>query len=388
MTDVATTRRDATWAERGSSFILFFVTGLAVGVWAAALPALKSNLALSDRDLSLVLFCLSVGSVVSTILTGFYAGRIGTGRTTAVSSLVLIGALSLPPLAGTLAQFAVAAVILGASIGALDVAMNGHASHIEQRWGGPIMSSFHGAFSLGGLAGSALGGLIANAEWGVAAQFWIPVGIAAVGVVAALPTLGRGPERMAGFSFAWPQRSMLALCITVLFCFIVEGAIADWSAVYMTQILGTSVAMAAGGYAAFSVAMATVRLTGDRVVEILGPWSVVVGGSVLAALGLGLAVAVAEPIVAILGFALVGIGAANIIPIVFSAAARTGTTPVAGVAMVSIVGYAGFVSGPPLMGTVATAYGLRTAVLCLAFAAVLMTLAGGMALQRKTGSRD
>ena len=224
MSDVVVTRREATWAERGSSFVLFFVTGLAVGVWAAALPALKAKLGLSDSDLSLVLFALSVGSVVSTVLTGFYAGRIGTGRTTAVSSLVLIGALALPPLAGTLVEFAVAAVILGASIGALDVAMNGHASHIEQRWGGPIMSSFHGAFSLGGLGGSALGGLIASVEWGVGAQFWIPVAIAAVSVLAALPTLGRGPERMSGgFSFAWPQRAMLGLCITVLFCFIVKG---------------------------------------------------------------------------------------------------------------------------------------------------------------------
>ena len=383
VTQVLAAVRNASWAERGAAFVVFFVIGLAVGAWAAALPAIKAKLDLSDTQLSLALFSLSIGSVLSTVLTGLFASRLGTGRITSIGCVVLTVALLLPPLAESLAQFAAVGFLIGASIGSVDVAVNGHASHIEQRWGGPIMSSFHGAFSLGGLSGSALGGLIAWAGWGVVAQLWVPVVIAAACTLGALPYLGKGPDKpVAGSGLVWPERAMLGLCAIVLFCFVIEGALADWSAVYLSQVAGSSIAAAASGYAGFSVAMAAVRLAGDRVVERFGPRLVVCGGGALAALGLGLAVAVPQPVPAAFGFALVGIGAANIIPVVFSTAARIGSSPTAGVAVVSSVGYAGFLSGPPLIGTVASFAGLRAGIFCMVVAAVLMTLAAVVSLRR------
>ena len=386
MTPSAGVTRDASWAERGSASIIFLIMGMAVGVWAAALPALKAKLGLSDSGLSLALFALSAGSILSTVLTGLLASRLGTGRLTSIGAPALVLSLLLPPLAGSLAGFAASAFLIGIAIGVLDVSVNGHASHIEQRWGGPIMSSFHGAFSLGGLAGSASGGLIAALGWGVLAQLWIPAFAAAALTAGAMPALGHGPERPGGgHGLVWPERTMLGLCAIVLFCFVIEGAMADWSAVYLSQVAGASLAAAAGGYAAFSIAMATVRLAGDRVVGALGARRVVTGGGALVVLGFGLAVGFPAAPSAVLGFALVGVGAANIVPVVFSAAARSGRTPMAGVAMVATVGYAGFLSGPPLIGAVASVAGLRTGLLGLMIAALLMTLVGGLSIGRRGG---
>ena len=383
MTGSIAAARQASWAERGSAFVIFFVMGIAVGTWAAALPALKSKLELSDTGLSGALFAVAIGSILSTVVTGVVAARIGTGRLTMLGASALMMTLLLPPLAGSLAGFVAAAASIGLAIGVLDVSVNGHASHIEQRWGVPIMSSFHGAFSLGGLAGSATGGLIAAGGWGAEAQMWVPTGVATVLTISALPGLGHGPERPSGgHGLVWPERAMLGLCAIVLFCFVVEGAMADWSAVYLSQVAGASLAAAAGGYAAFSVAMASMRLAGDWVVEALGPRLIVGGGGALVMLGLALAVAVPTPLPATIGFALVGIGAANIIPVVFSAAARAGSTATAGVAVVATVGYAGFLSGPPLIGTVAAFAGLRTGLFCLVVAALLMTVIGALSFAR------
>ena len=268
--------RAASWTERGGTFVVFLTLGIGIGAWAAALPALKVKLGLTDQGLSLALFALAIGSVFSTMATGVIGPRFGTGRATGVAAFAVVLALMLPPLASSLWQFIALAFVVGLSTGALEVVMNGHAGHIEQRWNGPIMSSFHGAFSLGGLAGSAFGGLLAASGWSVAGQLWTPVAIAALLNLLALPALGHGqPRRQGGLTLAWPTRATFALCVIVLFCFIIEGAMADWSAVYLSSVGGSTVAVAATGYAAFSICMAGGRFVGDKIVGILGPRRVV-----------------------------------------------------------------------------------------------------------------
>lgn len=374
--------RDASWAERSGTFVIFLTLGIGVGAWAAALPALKAKLDLSDQGLSLALFGLAIGSVLSTIAAGILAPRLGTGRATGIAAFAVVLALLLPPLAGSLGQFVALAFVLGMSTGALDVCMNGHAGDIEHRWGGPIMSSFHGAFSLGGLAGSALGGLLAASGWSAVGQLWVPVSIAAMLNLLALPALGRGQRsRGGGLGLAWPTRATYGLCAIVLFCFVIEGAMADWSAVYLSSVAGSTVAVAATGYAAFSVAMAGGRFVGDRIVATLGPRRVVAAGGALALLGLGLAIAFPTPLAAGMGFAMVGLGLANVAPVVFSAAARTGTSPSAGISTVATVGYAGFLSGPPLIGGIASVAGLRFGIACLLLAAAVVALVGITSVQ-------
>lgn len=371
-----TAQRDASWSERSATLAIFLALGLGVGAWAAAIPSLKSGLGLDAADLSLALLALAVASVVATILTGVVAPRFGTGRSTGLAACATVVAFALPALAQTLLQLVACATAIGFACGALDIAVNGHASDIERRWRTPIMSSFHAAFSLGGLFGASLGGLLAYAGSGVAGQLWVPVGFAAVLAAVATPALGAGARggAKAGSGFALPERRALIICGIAMFCFLIEGAMADWSAVYLATVAGASTSVAAAGYAAFSVAMAGGRLVGDGVVRALGPGRVMVYGGLIATAGVALALVWPQPVLASIGFAMVGIGASNIVPVVFSAAGRYGSSPSAGVSMVATFGYAGFLGGPPLIGAVATWAGLRVALSLLLVASLLVIL--------------
>lgn len=381
--------RLASWSERGATATIFLTLGILVGTWAATLPGLKMKLALSTADLSLALFSLSIGAVLSSVAAGLVLPRFGTGRPTAVAALALAAAFAAMPLAASLAQFMAAAFAAGVAFGVLDVAVNGHAGDIEHRWGGPIMSSFHGAFSVGGLVGSSLCGLVAWAGLGVEAQIWIPVTLAGLCDGLVLMWLGRGQAPQGSSNrMTWPNRTLVGLSVIALSSFVMEGAMADWSAVYLSSVTGSSLALAAAGYAVFSITMAIGRLGGDFVIARWGSRLLVGVGGSIAAFGLGVAVAFPQPSTAIAGFALVGIGGANIVPAVFSAATRAGRSPAAGAAMVMVVGYAGFLAGPPVIGSIAAWTSLRFAIGCLVGAALLSTLTGLAVFARKPPHAD
>lgn len=377
MTSTAVGDRRATWVERGSTFAIFLALGVAVGAWAAALPGLKAGLALSDRDLSYALLAVALGSVLTTLAAGAFAPRLGTGRATTAAALALAVALSLPPLAQTLGQLVALSFVFGLANGFLDVSMNGHASEVERRWGSAIMSSFHGAFSLGGLAGATLGGVLAAAGFAAAGQLGIlaaVIGAIVLGAVAGLGPGSKSAPHEAGL--AWPVRAAWSLCAIALFCLIVEGAVADWSAVYLATVVHVSEGAAASGYAAFSVAMTLGRLFGDLVVRALGARIVVMVGGAVATAGLACGVAFPTFVPATVGFALVGLGLSNVAPTVFSAAGRFGRTPAAGMAMVVSVGYVGFISGPPLIGGIASMTDLRVALGFLGVLALGVVVSG------------
>lgn len=369
--------REASWGERSSTFTTFLALGLATGAWAAALPGLKLRLDLSDRDLSFALLAVSAGSVAATLAAGALAPRIGTGRSTTGASLALAITMALPGFAWSLPSLVGVCLAFGLANGFLDVSMNGHASEVERRWGHAIMSSFHGAFSLGGLSGAALGGLIAGTGLGTEGQLGLPavlVGLLVIGSAVWLGPGSRSEPHETGL--AWPVRAAWGLCAIALCCLLVEGAMADWSAVYLSSVVKVSEAAAASGYAAFSIAMTIGRLVGDRIVRRLGARPVIVGGGAVAALGLAGGVVLPEFIPATVGFALVGLGLSNVTPTVFSAAGRFGLTPAAGMAMVVSVGYIGFISGPPIIGGIASLVDLRFALGCLVVVAAGVTVAG------------
>lgn len=369
-------------AQRVAVAAVFFANGLGIGAWAGALPLLKSTLGLGDGALSLVLLGFAAGAVVSMPVTGALAPRWGSGRTTWLAGLAFAAALALPPLAGGLLALMAAAFILGASNGALDVSMNAHASQIEGRWGRPIMSSFHAAFSIGGLTGAALAGFLVAVE--PQAVLWMPATIAVVLVAGFAPDLGPGERMIAadGPRFVRPGRAALALCAVALICMLIEGAMADWSAVYLATVGGSPVSVAAAGYAGFSLAMALGRLFGDRFVHRLGGPQVIRRGALLAAAGLVLAT-LSPGWPSILGFTLVGIGLSNVVPAVFSAAGRMGASSATGIAMAASAGYAGFLAGPPIIGSIATLSSLRVGIALLAFAALAVALLANAARQRR-----
>lgn len=369
--------RQATWTERGATFTIFIALGVTTGAWAAALPGLQTMVALSNRQLSLALLAVSIGAVAATLVAGVWAPRLGTGRATAGASLALAGIMTLPPLVANLWQFTAVAVLFGLAFGFTDVSLNGHASEVERRWGKAIMSSFHGAFSLGGLAGAALGGLLATQGFGPTGQMMIPAALVGCLVIGAAIGLGPGSsgERRKA-SAAGSVNSTWVLAFIALFGLMIEGAMVDWSAIYLATVVRVSEGAAAAGFAIFSVTMSIGRLTGDYAVRAIGARLTVIGGGAVAALGLALVVAFPAFVPVNLGFALVGLGLSNVTPTVFSAAGRLGPTPAAGMARVVSLGYVGFISGPPLIGGIASVFDLRVGLGILVIAAAGVAVSG------------
>jgi fucose permease len=268
-------------------------------------------------------------------------------------------------LAPTLPALVAALLLLGAGNGALDVAMNAQAVAVESRGTRPIMSWFHGMWSLGGLTGAAAAAA-ALASGTTPAQH---VGIATIvfTLVATLSIanlLPPGADAHAGAPrFARPTKAVLGLGAVAFFALLSEGAIGDWSALYLERSLGTTSATAALGYAAFALTMASGRFLGDALVARYGDERVVRHSTAGATIGLGMALLVSHPLAAIAGFATVGFGLANLIPIVFRAAGGLrGVASSQGIAAVGTFGYVGFLAGPPAIGLAAEALTLPVAL--------------------------
>jgi MFS family permease len=359
--------------DRAAIRAVFLANGLGIGAWAAALPGLQRGLSFSTAQLSLALLAFAVGAVIAMTLAGATAVKISAARLTRLSAISFAIALVCPAFSPNLPLLICSAGLLGAANGTLDVAMNGHAVSVEQQWGAPIMSSFHAAFSIGGLIGAALSGVVGEMA-GVEAGLLSVAGLIFVLIAVASPALVSRGSSAAGPRpvFSWPTPRTLGLCAVAFICLLTEGAMVDWSAIYLATTTSASSAMSAAGYAAFSIAMASGRLIGDRVVAAVGGPRVMQVGAALAALGLGLAALVPVTSIAVVGFALVGFGLANIVPTLFSIAGRIGTSAASGIAIVATAGYAGFVAGPPAIGVLASLASLQFAMACLAAGAIAM----------------
>jgi MFS family permease len=317
-------------------------------------------------------------------LAGQLAPRFGSGRATALLGAAFVVALPLPAFAPNLATLFIALLALGAANGALDVSMNGHASTIETQWKSPIMSSFHASWSAGGLLGAATGAMLQKGGIGAIGGLVLPdVFIAALIVAAAVLALrDLGPRAAAASNgFAWPSAGVMKLAMLAFLCMMVEGAVADWSAVYLRSALNEEASVAAVGYSAFAFSMAACRLVGDVSVRRFGSSKVVGLGGLLAVAGFALVLSLPTVFTACAGFAMVGVGLANIVPVIFSAAGRSTVTPAVGVSMAATAGYAGFLIGPPLIGFGAGLLGLRLALGVLVVATLIVCLLGGKAVR-------
>ena len=259
--------------------------------------------------------------------------------------------------------------------------MNANASELERRWGRPIMSSFHAGFSLGGAAGAVLGGWLGGlgTVWGLLGPALLALSL----VAAATPFLAGEGGSSGGVGFAAPSRRLAPLAALAFVSFATEGAIGDWSGTYLARS-GVSAGFAAAAYAAFSLLMIAGRVVGDGIVAAAGPRVTVGLGALIA--GVGLAVAAASPglVGGVVGFGLVGAGLANVVPVLFSVAGRTGSSSAAGIASTATSGYAGLLIGPVVIGAVASASDLRSAIVMLAAVAFI---AAAFASSRAGGLR-
>ena len=351
---------------RAAVAAIFFLNGLLFGSWAARIPAIRDRLELSPGELGLALAFLPIGAIVAMPLAGAMAARVGSRRATRAAFALSCLATAVVALAPSLPALALLALGLGVGMGSLDVSMNIHGVTVERRFGRPILSGLHAGFSLGGLAGGALGALAAAAELDARAQ----LALAGAASAAIAPTWSRsflpGSADAAAAAepvFARPPRRLWALGALAFACLLIEGASADWSGVYINEELGAGPALAALGFTAFSVTMTIGRLIGDRLVMWAGTVRLVRAGGGVAAGGFGLALLAGRPAAALAGFACRGAGMSSIIPIVFRAAGQVpGMAAGVSLAAVSSVGYLGFVAGPPAIGGLAELVGLPPAL--------------------------
>ena len=366
---------------RASVAAIFFINGAATANWLVRIPAIQARLGLSAGTLGLALLGVATGALIAMPRAGHLVARYGSRPVTRIGAVAFGATFLFPSLAPNAPVLVLTLIALGAGHGTLDVAMNAQAATVERRYGRPIMSGFHALFSAGGLVGASMGGFVAGKGIGPVAHL-IVTGIVA-GCLATAVTSGMLPASadaaMADVAPARPRGILLTLGIMAFCVLLGEGAMADWSALYMRDITGASAGLAAAGYASFSLAMAAGRFAGDYLTMRFGATPLVRGGGVLAALGLAFALAITSPWAAIIGFAAVGAGFSVAFPLMLAkAGALRGTSSGTAIATVSVFGYAGFLAGPPAIGFVAQATNLRGGLaVVIVSSLVVAALAGG-----------
>jgi predicted MFS family arabinose efflux permease len=362
---------------RTSTLLSFLLCGIAVSSWAPMVPLAKQRTGLNEAGLGLILLAMGAGAIIAMPFVGPVIQKKGSRKIIFVSSIVTAATLPFLTIVDTPALLAVALFIFGASLGCLDVSMNAQAVVVQEKVKRHVMSSFHGMFSLGGLSGAMIFGLLLLLH--------ISPFISAVIISVALIVLAilfnknfldhPGSDEAASFSFRFPKGPVLLLGIFCFIVFLAEGALLDWSALFLRFNRGFGISMAGVGYAVFSVSMAIMRFTGDNLVHKYGPQKMVLWGGLLAAAGLLIAIVMPWKGISLFGFLLIGIGAANIVPVLFSAAGKAGkTSPELALAAVTTMGYAGQIAGPALIGFAAQLFTLPVALGILAVPLIVVAV--------------
>jgi predicted MFS family arabinose efflux permease len=345
----------------------FLVAGLVMASWAPQVPYAKARLGLNESAFGLLLLCLGIGSVLAMQVTGAVIARVGSRPIVLISGVGLCLTLPWLAYAGSTTSLAVCLLLFGASIGSIDVAMNVHAVEVERAAAEPLMSGFHGMYSLGGLVGAAGGTALLSSGLRPVTAAGVAAFAAAVLLVMAAPRLLRSKAAQVTPLIAIPRGIVILIGALAFVAFLTEGAILNWSALFLTGSFGVPAAQAGIGYALFAVAMAFGRLTGDRVVKRLGQQRTLLYGGLLVTAGFALLLSLPSAWVASGGFVLIGLGAANLVPILFSTAGRQNAMPPAlAIASMTTMAYAGILVGPAVIGFIAAATSLRAAFVVLA----------------------
>jgi len=352
------------------------VLGGAAGAWAPLVPFAKARLALDDGGLGLLLLCLGAGSITAMPFAGALAARFGCRAVLTAAAIVAAGVFPMLVLAPSPATLAPALFASGAAAGSMDCVINMQAIVVEREAGAPLMSGFHALYSLGSVAGA----LAVSAQVGLAVAPPAIASAVAFGILiaslAAWPGLLAQRERSNAAAFSLPHAGVLLIGVFCFIVFLTEGSALDWSAVLLRTEHGARLSEAGLAFAAFSATMTGGRLVGDRVVARFGRRRVVAAGALAAATGLALAALGPGWLAGVAGYALVGAGCANIVPVLFTLTGRQTAMPEsAAVAAVSMLGYAGLLAGPAGIGVLARATSLSAAI--VAVAGLLLVVAIG-----------
>ena len=365
--------RRARWAVS----TVFFLTGVGVANWSVRIPAVQERLGLGEGKLGLALLGVSAGALAAMPLSGRLVAKYGSRPVAWFSIVSFALAVALPARAPSLVLLTAALVAMGLTNGLLDVSMNSQAAAVSRRYRRPIMAGVHAMYSFGGLVGAAMGGRVA--ALGVDPVRHLTFTAALLAVVACIAAPGMlpaaadaAPERGARVR---PTRPLLVTGLVAFCCLFGEGAMGNWSAVYLRNVVGAGPGLAAAGFAAFSLCMAGGRAIGDALTVRLGPARLTRIGAIVATCGIAAAIFVPHPDVVIAGFGAVGAGLAAIFPLTLAAAARTpGVVPGTAIAVVSMCGYSGLLAGPPFIGSVASFITLRGGLALVLVSCVLIVI--------------
>lgn len=369
--------------EAHATRAFFFIGGFGSASWAPLVPVLRERLAIGDDVLGLLLLCIGIGSLATMPLSGALSARLGCRRVLAAAGLLYAGVLLSVCLVNDFWIAVPLILVFGALMGCIDVVINVAAVIVEKEIGRRIMSGMHAFWSLGGFVGAGLYGVWVGIL-GLTAFQSTAIASALILVLTAffgrhlIPYGGGG-----GSLIAIPRGIVVFVGITAFIAFLSEGAVMDWSGVYLTVVRGMDLSLAGVGFSVFSAAMLLMRFLGDRVVQCIGQCSIAVGGALLTFVGILLVMFAPVDALLYLGFFAIGIGSANIVPVFFSLMGRQNVMPIGtAVSAVSTMGYLGILAGPAAIGFVSSATNLMTAFGMLAALSLLQALVGFYVFRR------
>ena len=350
------------WTQHATRAV-FFIGGFGAASWAPLVPLLRERLAIGEDILGLLLLCIGIGSLLTMPLSGAAAVRLGCRKVLTFASLAFAVLLFLLSQVSEILAAVPVLLLFGAVMGCIDVVVNIQAVIVEKASGRRLMSGMHGLWSVGGFAGAGLfgvwvGGLGLSPTTSTLIAAGIMTGAILFFARFLLPYGGEAGGRM----LAVPRGIVTFVGIIACIAFLVEGAIMDWSGVFLTAVRGFDMSLAGTGFTVFSAAMLTMRLIGDRLVQEMGQKRVILGGSLLALAGFLAVIFAPEAWLLYAGFFAIGVGSANIVPVFFSLLGRQKDMPIGlAVPAVSTLGYLGILMGPAAIGALAHAASLYAA---------------------------
>ena len=359
--------------------LFFFTNGFQYANWVARLPEVEKLYNISHATLGTLLLCSAAGAITAMPFAGYLTVLFGSRRITIFTGATMASLLIMIPLLSNLWYIGALFFLFGVLSGSEDVAMNGQAVYVERMYQKPILSSFHGIWSVGTALGAGCGALMAKFEVALFNHF-IVVSIFCLALIlwASFNLISDEVSKIemnteGGTTFRLPTKAIVPIGL-IAFCGMTgEGSIADWSALYMNKEIGQSEAFSALTFGAFATAMTIGRIFGDYFTGKYGKRNMLIFNSLAAIGGLSLALLTAIPFIVLLGFFIVGLSLATIVPIVYSTAGNTeGVAPSVGIAMATTIGYAGFFVGPPIIGYLADIFNLRVGLLFTLFLFIVM----------------
>lgn len=332
----------------------FFIAGFSLASWAPLIPLTKERLQVDNGMMGIILLAFGLGSLLMMPLSGMLAARFGCRRIFTLALLLVLATLPALVTLDTVAPLALALFIFGAGIGAMDVVVNIHAVIVEKYVQKPIMSGFHALFSLGGIAGAAAVSLLLS--WEIQPSKVVMMVIALLGLIMLLAWSGLMDEKQRRDTpfFVLPKGSVLLLGLLCCIAYVMEGSMLDWSGILLISQHNVDVRQAGLGYTLFAITMTVGRLLGDRVIKTFGAKRIFIGSALLATSGFIVLIVSNALFITALAFLLIGLGVANIAPMLFTASGQQKDMPDAlAVAAVSSLGYSGILMGPAVIGFVA-----------------------------------